>query len=77
MFSPDNRIRTRSQRAVRPEQWTQVPVLVKIFKLLINELANAIDSNMAKDDDEVSIFGGFGFLWVMIEVKILETCRIY
>lgn len=48
-------MRTRSQRVVRPEQWTQVPVLIKIFKLLINELANAIDSNLTKDDDEVSV----------------------
>ncbi|XP_076037579.1 importin 9 isoform X2 [Oratosquilla oratoria] len=54
VFSPEERVRTRSQRVSRPEQWTQVPVLVKIFKLLINELANAIDSNMAKDDDEES-----------------------
>ena len=48
-------MRTRSQRVVHPEQWTQVPVLIKIFKLLINELANAIDSNMAKDDEEVRV----------------------
>ncbi|XP_050697373.1 importin-9-like isoform X2 [Eriocheir sinensis] len=54
VFSPEARVRTRSQRIARPEQWTQVPVLVKIFKLLINELANAIDSNMTKDDDEES-----------------------
>ncbi|XP_063612464.1 importin-9-like isoform X2 [Penaeus indicus] len=54
VFSPEGRVRTRSQRVVRPEQWTQVPVLIKIFKLLINELANAIDSNLTKDDDEVS-----------------------
>ncbi|XP_045131067.1 importin-9-like [Portunus trituberculatus] len=54
VFSPEARMRTRSQRVAHAEQWTQVPVLIKIFKLLINELANAIDANMAKDEEEES-----------------------
>ena len=36
-------MRTRSQRAREPEQFTSIPVLVKIFKLLINELSSAIE----------------------------------
>ena len=40
-----------------PDQWTKIPVLVKIYKLLINELSNAIEANMstqvsAGDDEE-------------------------
>ncbi len=30
-----------------PDQWTMVPVLVKIYKLLINELSNQIESSMS------------------------------
>ena len=41
-----------------PVEWTQVPVVVKIYKLLINELSNQIESSMStqqgEDDDEVS-----------------------
>ncbi len=40
-----------------PEQWTMVPVLVKIYKLLINELSNQMESNASTqvnaDDDDV------------------------
>ena len=46
-------------------QWTEVPALVKIYKLLINELSNQIEGTMAKEeelvedsddcDDEVSL----------------------
>jgi hypothetical protein len=39
-----------------PDQWTTVPLLVKIYKLLINELSNQIEQNTASqkvlDDDE-------------------------
>ena len=39
-----------------PVQWTTIPVLVKIYKLLINELSNQIETNMCKvgkdDEDE-------------------------
>lgn len=37
---------------VAPTQWTTVPVLVKIYKLLINELSNQIEENMAKQRDD-------------------------
>ena len=29
------------------EHWTQIPLLVKIYKLLINELSNQIESSMS------------------------------
>ncbi|XP_071133365.1 importin-9-like [Mytilus edulis] len=47
-----NEIRTRSKTKHTPTQWTTVPVLVKIYKLLINELSNQIEENMAKQKDD-------------------------
>ncbi|CAH1265152.1 IPO9 [Branchiostoma lanceolatum] len=41
-------IRTRSKAASQPEQWTMVPVLVKLYKLLINELSSQIENNMSR-----------------------------
>ena len=35
-----------------PVQWTTIPVLVKIYKLLINELSNQIETNMCKAGKE-------------------------
>uniref|UniRef100_A0A8W8MPD4 Uncharacterized protein n=1 Tax=Magallana gigas TaxID=29159 RepID=A0A8W8MPD4_MAGGI len=35
-----------------PVQWTTIPVLVKICKLLLNELFNQIEANMWYDEDE-------------------------
>ena len=53
-----------------PEQWTSIPVLVKIYKLLINELSNQIECNMSTrsttwddDDDEVSNFFEKSQVW--------------
>ncbi|KAL5011614.1 hypothetical protein ScPMuIL_010165 [Solemya velum] len=40
-----NGIRTRSKALQEPTQWTSVPVLVKIYKLLINELSNQMETN--------------------------------
>ena len=54
-----------------PDQWTNIPVLVKIYKLLINELSNQIESNMSTqgivgdDNDEVSLIQSF------------LNCRVY
>ena len=42
-------MRTRSQRAREPEQFTSIPVLVKIFKLLINELSSAIERDAGSE----------------------------
>lgn len=54
----NNKARTRSQTAATQKQWADIPILVKIFKLLINELANlketkdAINESDNGDDDE-------------------------
>ena len=53
VFSLENRIRTRSQKISHPEQWTEVQVLVKIFKLIIFELSNAIESDLGKGEFSV------------------------
>ncbi|GFG36391.1 hypothetical protein Cfor_01763 [Coptotermes formosanus] len=45
-------IRTRSQAQNQPPQWTHIPLLVKIYKLLVNELSVEIELNMARDEDE-------------------------
>lgn len=67
VFSMEEKVRTRSQRAGHPERWTQVPVLVKIFKLIIYELSNAIDTNMGKDELNVRFryFKGDYQLWLV------------
>lgn len=48
--SPSSSARTRSQATARPLQWTQVPLLAKVFKLVILELSSVMENNMSKDD---------------------------
>ena len=53
VINPMEGIRTRSKSKTESELYTQVPLLVKIYKLLINELNNQIeDSKDDKDNDE-------------------------
>ncbi|XP_024868417.1 importin-9 isoform X2 [Temnothorax curvispinosus] len=47
-------VRTRSKAESQPYEWTTVPVLVKIFKVIINELSNDIEVVSASQDTEVS-----------------------
>ena len=35
-----------------PEQWTMIPVPVKLFKLIINELGTLLESAAAGDEQE-------------------------
>ena len=52
--------RTRSKTSKQPEQWTRVPLVVKLFKILVLELQNQIntrkeleeDADFDDDDDE-------------------------
>jgi hypothetical protein len=52
--------RTRSKSSKQPEQWTRVPLVVKLFKILVLELQNQIntrkeleeESNFLDDDEE-------------------------
>ncbi|XP_020791495.1 importin-9 [Boleophthalmus pectinirostris] len=48
IYAPEEGIRTRSKSAKNPERWTNIPLLVKIFKLIINELATVVESNACR-----------------------------
>lgn len=49
-----------------PERWTNIPLLVKILKLIINELSNAMEANASRQtaaDWSQGIYaGGVSFL---------------
>lgn len=47
IFSDDG-IRTRSKAAKNPERWTNIPLLVKVFKLIINELSSVLEANASR-----------------------------
>lgn len=44
--------RTRSTRASRPVQYSQVPLLAKLTKVLLMEVANLMELGEDDDDDE-------------------------
>uniref|UniRef100_A0A8D3AJA6 Importin 9 n=1 Tax=Scophthalmus maximus TaxID=52904 RepID=A0A8D3AJA6_SCOMX len=48
IYSPEDGIRTRSKSAKNPERWTNIPLLVKIFKLIINELSTVVEANASR-----------------------------
>ncbi|KAK5872189.1 hypothetical protein PBY51_012912 [Eleginops maclovinus] len=48
IYSPEDGIRTRSKSAKNPERWTNIPLLVKIFKLIINELSTVVEANSCR-----------------------------
>ncbi|XP_008406655.1 importin-9 [Poecilia reticulata] len=48
IYNPEDGIRTRSKSAKNPERWTNIPLLVKIFKLIINELSTVVESNASR-----------------------------
>ncbi|KAK7915627.1 hypothetical protein WMY93_011388 [Mugilogobius chulae] len=48
IYAPEEGIRTRSKSAKNPERWTNIPLLVKIFKLIINELATVVEANASR-----------------------------
>ncbi|OAD62485.1 Importin-9 [Eufriesea mexicana] len=47
-------VRTRSKAESQPYQWTTIPVLAKIFKLIINELSNDIEAVTTNQDTDES-----------------------
>lgn len=44
-----------------PDKWTTVPVLVKIYKLIINELRNQVQLKASADEEEDDEEVGRGF----------------
>ncbi|XP_052329209.1 importin-9-like isoform X1 [Oncorhynchus keta] len=45
LLGPDEGIRTRSKSSRKPEKWTNIPLLVKVFKLIVNELSSVVEAN--------------------------------
>ena len=43
--------RTRSKTSKQPEQWTRVPLVVKLFKILVLELQNQINTRKELEED--------------------------
>ncbi|XP_031423786.1 importin-9 [Clupea harengus] len=48
IFNQDEGIRTRSKSAKNPERWTNIPLLVKVFKLIVNELSSVVEANATR-----------------------------
>lgn len=67
-------MRTRSKAESQPYEWTTVPVLVKIFKVIINELSNDIEVVSASQDTEVSVGRAFAFFhnFLLYFIKIFQ-----
>ncbi|KAG5275289.1 hypothetical protein AALO_G00145750 [Alosa alosa] len=49
IFTPEEGIRTRSKSAKNPERWTNIPLLVKVFKLIVNELSSVVEANATRN----------------------------
>ncbi|PVD24404.1 hypothetical protein C0Q70_14886 [Pomacea canaliculata] len=45
-------VKTRSKSVTNPDQWTMIPVLVKMYKLLINELSNQLEAAIARREED-------------------------
>lgn len=45
--------RTRSRISKQPEQWTRVPLVVKLFKILVLELQNQINTRKELEEDAI------------------------
>jgi hypothetical protein len=48
-------MRTRGKSQSAPMQWIKIPVLVKIFKLIVYELGHYLEASSAEQDIEVII----------------------
>ncbi|XP_055510701.1 importin-9 [Leucoraja erinacea] len=51
VFNADEGIRTRSKAAKNPERWTNIPLLVKLFKLVIGELSSVMEANISRQSN--------------------------
>ncbi|XP_018412390.1 PREDICTED: importin-9 [Nanorana parkeri] len=52
IFDMEEGIRTRSKTSRNPQRFTTIPLLVKIYKLIINELSNVIEANATRQTEE-------------------------
>ena len=58
--------RTRSQKKITPDQWTTVPLLAKIFKLLVGEVSNHLDAALASK-----------YFLVILDLLKIETIKVH
>lgn len=81
---PENEqgVRTRSKTEAQPYQWTTVPLLVKIFKLLISEVKNDMedmsdneDETDSEDDDDRGSYTDLGNE-VILDQKCVEEWNV-
>lgn len=71
-------MRTRSKAESQPYQWTTIPVLAKIFKLIINELSNDIEAVAANQDTDVSMIKFFHVSsTILLLVRCLESISLF
>lgn len=62
---------------IDPDQWTSIPVFVKIYKVLLNELSNICDQGMEnQDDDESSDVSNYYYKYNLIST-ILNFIALY
>jgi len=50
--------RTRSQKKINPDQWTNIPLLAKIFKLLVGDLSDHLENALASAQENNDIDSG-------------------
>lgn len=60
-------VRTRGKSHITPMQWTKIPVLVKIFKLIIYELGNYLEAS-STEGIQVIIY----FVDILINVLVIH-----
>ncbi|XP_014669041.1 PREDICTED: importin-9-like [Priapulus caudatus] len=52
IYAQPSGVQTRARAAEAPDRWTVVPILVKMYKLIINELSNQMETNISKSLDD-------------------------
>ncbi|XP_068125456.1 importin-9 [Hyperolius riggenbachi] len=52
IFDMEEGIRTRSKTSRNPQRFSSIPLLVKIYKLIINELSSVIEANATRQTEE-------------------------
>uniref|UniRef100_A0A8C8IZI1 Importin N-terminal domain-containing protein n=1 Tax=Oncorhynchus tshawytscha TaxID=74940 RepID=A0A8C8IZI1_ONCTS len=67
IFGPDEGIRTRSKSAKNPEKWTNIPLLVKVFKLIVNELSSVVEANTTR---------AAAADWSQVSAKTAAICHV-
>ncbi|GBL76601.1 Importin-9 [Araneus ventricosus] len=54
IFSHTQGPKTRSKAQQEPDQWTKIPLFIKIYKLLLNDLSNLCDQGIDHEEEDSS-----------------------